>query len=65
MPILESQMAALLLVVLMVLATVNLDPFTGVYVVSASSVAAKGIKLLWVRTAWRRHERAAVPDARP
>ena len=56
MPILESQMASLLIVTLMVLATVNLDPIKGVYVVSASSVVAMSVAYLWVWFAWRRHD---------
>lgn len=56
MPILESQMASLLIVTLMVLATINLDPIKGVYVVSASSVVAMSVAYLWVWFAWRRHD---------
>ena len=54
MPILISQLIALVIVVLMLLATINLDPFMGVYVVSASSVVAMAVAMLWVWYAWRK-----------
>ncbi len=62
MPILESQMASLLIVTMVVLATVNLEPFRGVYVVSAVSVAANLVACLWVWSAWRKYAACASRD---
>ena len=53
-PILISQTFSLLLVTLMLLATINLEPFMGVYVVSAASVVASGVSVLWLWYSWRK-----------
>jgi O-antigen/teichoic acid export membrane protein len=53
-PIMISQTFSLLIVMLMLLATINLEPFLGVYVVSAASVIAAGVSLLWLWHSWRK-----------
>lgn len=60
-PILISQVIALAIVAVMLLATVNLEPFLGVYVVAASSVVAGVISLLWMFRCWRK-VLPSVPD---
>ena len=56
-PILISQTFSLVIVLLMLLATINLEPFMGVYVVAAASVIASGVSLLWLWYAWNKETR--------
>jgi|GEM_PF-6281600 len=53
-PILVSQAFSLLIVTLMLLATVNLEPFMGVYVVACSSVVASLVSLFWLWYSWKK-----------
>jgi len=53
-PILVAQAFSLAIVSVMLLATVNLEPFLGVYVVAASSVVAGIVSVLWMNHCWRK-----------
>ncbi|MCH2141243.1 MAG: hypothetical protein MK100_09485, partial [Phycisphaerales bacterium] len=62
MPILIAQIISLAIVSVMLLATVNLEPFLGVYVVAASSVVAGFVSLFWMYHCWRKVLRGLPAD---
>jgi Na+-driven multidrug efflux pump len=53
-PILLARFFSLLIITIILLATVNMDPFSGVYVVACSSCIGSLVTLFWLRYSWKK-----------
>lgn len=53
-PILLARVFSLLIITSILLATVNMDPFSGVYVVACSSCIGSLVTLFWLRYSWKK-----------